>query len=250
MFNRKAYKEIARKQLKNRWTTPVLATLFVTAVMYIIQIPDTIADLKLFFNTFSSPSDFLSIDTWSSLGDVLSSNGTAFWSAGTIFPLIIFLITSVCTMANTYLYIVYSHTTEQQPFSVFIKGFSLWIKGLLGMLWFTLWTVLWSLLFLIPGIVKAFAYSQMFYILAEYPTMSVRKAMQISKTITKGNKGDLFVMALSFLGWEILAAFTCGIGHLWLSPYESMSFTNAYHAMKAHALQSGDITEADFEEAK
>ncbi len=114
------------------------------------------------------------------------------------------------------------------------------------MLWYSLWVFLWTLLFIVPGIVKAFSYSQMFFILAEYPDIGVRKAMQISKTMTKGNKGDLFVMCLSFIGWEILAALTCEIGSLWLRPYETMSFTNAYHAMKAHAIQAGDLTEEDF----
>lgn len=57
-------------------------------------------------------------------------------------------------------------------------------------------------MFFVPGIVKSIAYSQMFFILDEHPDIGVRKAMRVSKEITKGYKGELFLMGLSFLGWE------------------------------------------------
>ena len=69
--------------------------------------------------------------------------------------------------------------------------------------------------------------------------------MRVSKEITKGYKGELFLMGLSFLGWEILNCLTMGILSLWLRPYESMSYTNAYHALMSRAIKSGEITEAD-----
>ena len=34
-----------------------------------------------------------------------------------------------------------------------------------------------------------------------------------------GNRAKLFWLELSFIGWSILAAFTLGIGYLWLAPY-------------------------------
>lgn len=253
MFNRKAYKEIARKQLKGRWTTPVLATLFVLGIMCLLQAPNYAGSIAMLKDLFSHPQDFFNYN------HVFSDNGfsnsfslnydgpqRSIWTGSSLFSLIALFITGVFIIAQAYLYIIYSHTVENQPFNTFIKGFSFWLNGFLGMLWYSLWVFLWSLLFFIPGIVKAFAYSQLFFILAEYPNVGVRKAMQISKTITKGNKGDLFVMCLSFLGWEIVCGLTMGIGQLWLRPYEMMSFTNAYHAMKAHAIQAGDVTEADF----
>ena len=53
-----------------------------------------------------------------------------------------------------------------------------------------------------------------FFILAENPGISVRKAMNMSKAMTKGFKWDLFVMDLSFVGWGILSLLTLGIGLL------------------------------------
>jgi uncharacterized membrane protein len=197
MFNRKAYKEIALKELKGRWTTPILTTLFVMIIYYVLQLPNSINTWKQLFSTNFAHFDYSSFSNNLSHLEKLNSNLTnTSWANGTFLPIFIIFISGILTIAQSYLYIVYSHTTEQQPFSVFIKGFSLWVKGFLGILWYILWASLWGLLFFIPGIVKMFSYSQMFFILAEYPNMGVRKAMQISKTITKGYKGDLFVMAL------------------------------------------------------
>ena len=129
----------------------------------------------------------------------------------------------------------------------FINSFSHFVKAFLGFLWFYLWVGLWSLLFFFPGIVKAFSYSQMFFVLSENPKISVSKAMNISKVLTRNHKGDLFLMSLSFLGWEFLSMLTLFILQIWIKPYEAMSFTNAYYALKEEAFRTGSLTPADFE---
>ena len=35
----------------------------------------------------------------------------------------------------------------------------------------------------------------------------------------KGNKGRLFCLDISFIGWALLSALTLGIGELFLNPY-------------------------------
>ena len=67
-----------------------------------------------------------------------------------------------------------------------------------------LYTFLWTLLFIIPGIVKAYSYSMTPYILAEYPEMTANEAITESRRIMQGNKGRLFCLRLSFIGWELL----------------------------------------------
>ena len=66
--------------------------------------------------------------------------------------------------------------------------------------------------------------------------------------ITKGHKWDLFVMSLSFLGWEILSLFTLGILQLWLSPYKNMTYINAYHSLMKEAIESGRLKPEDLTE--
>jgi len=48
-----------------------------------------------------------------------------------------------------------------------------------------------------------------------------------------GYKTELFMLAISFLGWFILAVLTGGIGFFWLAPYANMSFTIFYNQIKS-----------------
>jgi uncharacterized membrane protein len=94
----------------------------------------------------------------------------------------------------------------------------------------------------IPGIVKAFAYSMTPFILADSPNVRATDAIKLSMRMTQGHKGGIFVMCLSFLGWAILSALTCGILQiLYVGPYVSTSFAGLYVDLKAKALSSGII---------
>ena len=131
-------------------------------------------------------------------------------------------------------------------FSVFIEGFSFWVKGFLSRLWSRLWIALWMCLFVIPGFVKAIAYSQMNYLLSDYPEMKVTQAMRISIIITRGHKTDLFFMYVSFLLWDILSLFTAGLLQLWVRPYKKTAFVYAYQFMVDQALKNGNLDPQDF----
>ncbi|MBR4071304.1 MAG: DUF975 family protein [Clostridia bacterium] len=96
----------------------------------------------------------------------------------------------------------------------------------------SLYTFLWSLLFVIPGIIKSFAYSMSFYILAENPGKSARECIKESVDMTNGHKGELFVLSLSFIGWELLGCITFGIAYIWVVPYVYATYVNVYHSLK------------------
>ena len=81
---------------------------------------------------------------------------------------------------------------------------------------------------MIPSIIKAYEYSQIPYLLAEYPEMTTANAFAASRELTRGHKWNLFVLDLSFLGWEILAILTLGVGQLFLEPYIQASKAEAY----------------------
>jgi len=87
---------------------------------------------------------------------------------------------------------------------------------------------LWSLLFVIPGIVVGFSYAMTDYVLAEHPEMTAREAIESSKQMMSGNRFRLFCLQLSFIGWDILASLTLGIGHLWLTPYKQAATAAFY----------------------
>lgn len=89
----------------------------------------------------------------------------------------------------------------------------------------SLFIFLWSLLFIIPGIVKAYSYRMIPYILAEDPYMSFSEAKRLSQQMMDGEKWDTFVLDLSFILWALLAALTLNIvGIFWVEPY--IQFTN------------------------
>ena len=51
-----------------------------------------------------------------------------------------------------------------------------------------LYEFLWTLLFIIPGIVKGYAYSMVPYILSDNPEIGVKRAIELSQQMTKGEK--------------------------------------------------------------
>lgn len=102
----------------------------------------------------------------------------------------------------------------------------------------------WTLLFVIPGIVKSYAYMLIPYILAENPDISKERAFEISEQTMQGHKWEAFVLELSFLGWDILGIFTGGILNIfWVIPYKHATYAEFYTALKAEAFQKG-ITSA------
>ncbi|MBO5999563.1 MAG: DUF975 family protein [Lachnospiraceae bacterium] len=95
-----------------------------------------------------------------------------------------------------------------------------------------LYTFLWSLLLIIPGIVKAYEYRMIPYILAENPDMPCNEIFARSKELMTGQKWRAFVLDLSFLGWEILSALTLGIlGVFYVNPYRLMTNAALYEAL-------------------
>ncbi len=93
-------------------------------------------------------------------------------------------------------------------------------------------TLLWLFLFIVPGIIKAYEYSMIPYLLAENPNLSADEAFSLSKQMTTGQKADLFVLDLSFIGWIILGLICCGIGILFVLPYPQATRAEVYLNLK------------------
>ena len=83
----------------------------------------------------------------------------------------------------------------------------------------------------IPGIIAAYRYSMATYIMAENPTIAPTEAIERSKALMDGRKGDLFCLDLSFFGWALLTVLTAGIGALWLTPYMAVSRAAFYRSL-------------------
>jgi len=105
-----------------------------------------------------------------------------------------------------------------------------------------LYVSLWSLLLLIPGVIKGYEYRMVPYIIAENPGMDRKEVFAISKRMMDGEKWNTFVLDLSFLGWEILGVFTCGILLIfYVYPYIYATNAELYEYNKIKAYNEGYI---------
>lgn len=90
-------------------------------------------------------------------------------------------------------------------------GFENFGKTFVLMLLITIKVILWALLFVIPGIIASFRYSQAFLILVDHPEYSASQCINESKKMMNGNKSKYFCLVLSFIGWYLLAGIPQGI---------------------------------------
>lgn len=78
---------------------------------------------------------------------------------------------------------------------------------------------LWSLLFIIPGIIKSYSYMLSELIQQKRPDLSPNECITESRRLMDGHKMNMFVLRLSFIGWDLLCILSFGIGYLFLTPY-------------------------------
>lgn len=105
-----------------------------------------------------------------------------------------------------------------------------------------LFVVLWSLLLVIPGIIAALRYSQAYYVFIDNPKMGASEALDKSKELMRGNAGKLFLFILSFIGWFLLLAITCGIAGLWVLPYFYAAMAVFYRKLTSGEISNNEIS--------
>lgn len=230
MFDISIFKKYSKIMLKGRYKTAVLVVLFFYVFSFITLFAFNSVNLNVYGVT-SGYSNFLTL---------------------LCFILMLFLELNRFCLSGFFLTMrnktpsVIELNPEQETVNDFFERFSDWFAGLKYVLWKRLWLILWSFLFVIPALVKAVAYSQMVYIVAENPDISVRKAMNISKVITRGYKGDLFLLYLSFIPWFFISFISYGAAGFYVIPYYEFTKINTYYFLKQKALKSGLLDEEDF----
>ena len=86
---------------------------------------------------------------------------------------------------------------------------------------------------MIPGIVKQFSYAMTPFIMAENPDMTANEAITASRELMDGHKGELFILDLTFIGWDLLALLTLNFGHIFLNPYRNAAHAAFYKDLTA-----------------
>lgn len=132
------------------------------------------------------------------------------------------------------------------------------------------WVVLLAMLSFAPVVIKGLSYFMTAYILGYHTEVKAIHALRLSKRMTRGYKGHIFVMGLSFIGWillglapillayamlfgtrswgvAILLVFLGVLGTLALfivvvAPYMHTAFAGMFVELRDHAIASGVVT--------
>ena len=130
---------------------------------------------------------------------------------------------------------------EEVSYNNLFEGFRSFLAAFLAFLLMSIFVVLWSLLLIVPGIIAGIRYSQTYYILKENPDMDGNSAIQVSKKMMEGHKGEYFMLWLSFIGWILLGIITLGIGFLWIGPYMATTGAAYYDWLKKQSLEGAQV---------
>jgi len=79
---------------------------------------------------------------------------------------------------------------------------------------------------------RKYSYFYVVYILLDEPDIGGREALRKSRKMSRGQKGKMFILDLSFIGWWLLVFLTCGFLALALYPYIYASYTELYITRK------------------
>ena len=112
------------------------------------------------------------------------------------------------------------------------EGFHDFIRSCVTYVLMIIIVLLWMLLLIIPGLMKAYSYSMVFYILAEDKKIAAMDALKQSDQLMYGHRMRLFKLNLKFLGWIILGIFTLGIAYFWLMPFMSVASYKFYEDLR------------------
>ena len=218
-MNLSSFKQNARNSLKGKWGTAILASL-------IASLLGSNGSIDLNFNSEESQ-----IGSGFALGAFII--GVLFYCLGKV-------INAGYQKFN--LDLVDGMPCELGTLFTYFKH---WKNLILTNLLSSLYIFLWSLLFIIPGIVAAYKYAMVPYILAENPEMRPREALEMSEEMMRGNKWRLFCLYFSFIGWHLLCLLSVGIGYIWLIPYINASVADFYREVSGTRFFANLTTETE-----
>ena len=159
-------------------------------------------------------------------------------AAGSVIPGVgALIVIGPMTYGLSYVFLKQARDGQEMQLGDIFKGFTddfgqTFLIGLMT----GIFTLLWSMLFVIPGIIKAYSYSMVYYIKIDHPEYDWRQCISESQAMMKGHKGELFMLDLSFIGWIIVGSMCLGVGILWVEPYMEASHAQFYESIKTYVL--------------
>ncbi len=198
----KDFRKIARDRLKNYWG---LAT--VTGLISALLGANN-------GNAFASHIDYVEpSNTGMGIGDAYT--GVTFYNIPftadhTVGLTIMFMISLAIFLIAGAITVGYARFNlrlverEQVSLSMLFSEFSrFWRAFAMHILRFV-YIFLWTLLLIIPGVIARYAYALTPYIMEQRSELTASEAIAASKEMMKGNKGSLFYLHMTFIGWALL----------------------------------------------
>lgn len=220
MIDRVQAKAEAKGILRTAKVSPLLMTLIVLAITFVLSRVQTLVETG---SVFPQPFDYYE-EYYDALinGDyaTLMELGDTFSGGGAFLSLLVGLFVTVLK-GGYYIYHMGIRQGQEMPYASLCDGLGvagklIWCSLLMGIK-----IALWSMLFFIPGIVAAYRYRFAIYNILTDSSLTGNQAIKLSCEQTQGMKGQLFVLDLSFIGWGILSAVTAGILDIWVMPYKA-----------------------------
>ena len=122
---------------------------------------------------------------------------------------------------------------KDYSYNQIFTGFKYFFKALFLFLLFNISFLIGFIFLIIPGIIIALMFSQIFYIMADDPETGVIDAFKKSASLMKNKKLQLFGLGMRYFGLFILGVFTLGIWWLWLIPQAYVSFAIFYKELQS-----------------
>lgn len=223
MLNRAMVKGEAKMIMKGARVSPYLMTLLVMAILFILdRITDLVEGGSLFYS-FGAWQRYLDIiesgdlDALTQMYAMLPENtGLA------LFFSILVSLAGIILNGGYYIYCIGIRRGVEMPFASLADGLGAAGKLIWCGLQMSVKIFLWSMLFWVPGIIAAYRYRFAYYNILTDNSLSASEAIKLSCRQTYGLKAELFVLDLSFIGWNLLASITFGLLNIWLTPYMTL----------------------------
>ena len=106
------------------------------------------------------------------------------------------------------------------------------VKPIIFIIILTIAIALGFILLVIPGIILALMYSQIFFILADDPDIGIIEAFNLSEKMMRNNKWQLFMLNLEAFLYFFAGIFTLFIWWVWLLPRYSIAYAGFYEELK------------------
>ena len=217
----KTLRTLGRNALAGKWKVAIIA---IIVYILVLQVPRAVFDALFGTN----------------VGSLMTSNGYTYGldagfyvdfynnmpQVSILSSIYVLLISGAMELGLSLFFLATFRKHDVQVPDIFL-GFERFGKALGLYLYRGLFIFLWTCLFIVPGIIASFRYSQAFFILADDPDKSIRQCMDESKAMMKGNKWKYFLLGLSFIGWALLVGIPAGIVESIGSTVSSNSFVIA-----------------------